>query len=158
MVVLCIMHIYAHILAAEDDEAEGCANCGGPYLCKCIPAFALHLAPLSSNPMVSPSKLTSLAVSSRSREGERSGKTGNRGGKRGEERWRGKKKDTRDTVFIDIPPLQKSEKRGKQWRLSLLFFFSGGGRERTISISRRDFSYIARHRTFHIQFVPLVSR
>lgn len=89
MVVLCIMHIYAHILAAEDDEAEGCANCGGPYLCKCIPAFALHLAPLSSNPMVSPSKLTSLAVSSRSQEGERSGKTGNRGGKRGEER-RGK--------------------------------------------------------------------
>lgn len=49
LVVLCIMHIYAHILAAEDDEAgpgEGCANCEDRIYANAR-AFVLHLAPLS---------------------------------------------------------------------------------------------------------------
>lgn len=43
------MHIYAHILAAEDDEAgpgEGCANCEDRIYANAR-AFVLHLAPLS---------------------------------------------------------------------------------------------------------------
>lgn len=36
LIVLCIMHIYAHILAVEDDEAgrRGFHKLRGPYLCK----------------------------------------------------------------------------------------------------------------------------
>ena len=58
--VLCIMHIYAHILAAEDDEAgrRGFHKLREPYLCKCsgirVTACAIFLADLPFD------KLTSL--------------------------------------------------------------------------------------------------
>lgn len=54
------MHIYAHILAGEDDDTarRGLRKLRGPYLCKCsrirLPPCATFLTGLS------PSKLTSL--------------------------------------------------------------------------------------------------
>lgn len=58
--VLCIMHIYAHILAVEDDEAgrRGFGKLRAPYLCKCLRIRVAPCATFFTD--LSPSKLTSL--------------------------------------------------------------------------------------------------
>lgn len=58
--VLCIMHIYAHILAVEDDEAgrRGFGKLRAPYLCKCLRIRVAPCATFFTD--LSLSKLTSL--------------------------------------------------------------------------------------------------
>lgn len=54
------MHIYAHILAVEDDEAgrRGFGKLRAPYLCKCLRIRVAPCATFFTD--LSPSKLTSL--------------------------------------------------------------------------------------------------
>lgn len=144
MVVLCIMHIYAHILAAEDDEAEGCANCGGPYLCKCP---RIRVAPCAT--FLEPDGLAQQidfvsCISPIPRGGRGAEKRGieveNGGGKDGAARRR--------IRVHRYPSFAKVGKAGKILAVKpvpSVLLLGRGRRERTISISRRDFSYIARH-------------
>lgn len=111
------MHIYAHILAAEDDEAGRAARVVQIARTVFMQMPAHSCCTLRHFPYrcSSPSKLTSLAVSlsiSRFRgrregrgEGEKRRRR-NRGGKprgerRGEKRWRGKKRGRVHTALQD---------------------------------------------------------
>lgn len=149
-------------------KRAGSCKLRGPYLCKCprirVAPCATFLPPI----FLRPSKLTSLATSLSlfpSKEEERERKVGNRGGK---ERWRGQERKKRyaqnairkrfifeyslkgESALRKLGNGKESAGLNKTTPLKPSLLGRRGG---TISISRP-----LPVETFHIQFVPLVSR
>lgn len=167
--VLCIMHIYAHILAAEDDEAGRVVQIARTVFMQ-MPAHSCctlrHFPSADLPPTQQIDFVSNLSLSLfPSKEEERERKVGNRGGK---ERWRGQERKKRyaqnairkrfifeyslkgESALRKLGNGKESAGLNKTTPLKPSLLGRRGG---TISISRP-----LPVETFHIQFVPLVSR
>lgn len=163
------MHIYAHILAAEDDEAGRVVQIARTVFMQ-MPAHSCctlrHFPSADLPPTQQIDFVSNLSLSLfPSKEEERERKVGNRGGK---ERWRGQERKKRyaqnvsckrfifeyslkgESALRKLGNGKESAGLNKTTPLKPSLLGRRGG---TISISRP-----LPVETFHIQFVPLVSR